>query len=150
LSAALPGSSSFSQRRRSSLRAAKSLFFDATRARAGNRVLSAACFRAEQRESRLGAGCVRLRQSSASPAFRYGYEGLISRGNYARVADALKTTNGILVHSHPPPRRHHLVSCRSLFYQYPERFVYTRGARLDMLFVIGATGTIRGAMQIGA
>jgi 6-phosphofructokinase 1 len=119
------------------------VFFDAARARAGIVTCGGLCpglnnvIRGLVLELWFGYGVKRI------TGFRYGYEGMIARG---------KTPESLTPET--VSRIHHqggtiLGSSRGS--QEPARLVDSLEALgLDMLFVIGGDGTIRGAMQIAA
>jgi len=119
------------------------VFFDSTRARAGIVTCGGLCpglnnvIRGLVLELWFGYGIKRI------SGFRYGYEGLIARG---KTPEPL--TPDTVQHIH---RQGGTILGSSRGEQDPERVVDTLEALgLDMLFVIGGDGTIRGAMQIGA
>ena len=119
------------------------VFFDATRARAGIVTCGGLCpglnnvIRGLVLELWFGYGVKRI------TGFRYGYEGLIARG---KTPEPL--TPDTVQHIH---HQGGTILGSSRGEQDPERVVDTLEALgLDMLFVIGGDGTIRGAMQIGA
>jgi len=119
------------------------VFFDAPRARAGIVTCGGLCpglnnvIRGLVLELWFGYGVKRV------TGFRYGYEGLISRGKTPEpltpdTVQHIHTQGGTILGS-------------SRGEQDPAKVVDTLEALgLDMLFVIGGDGTIRGAMQIGA
>jgi 6-phosphofructokinase 1 len=119
------------------------VFFDATRARAGIVTCGGLCpglnnvIRGLVLELWFGYGVKRI------TGFRYGYEGLIARGRTPEVL-----TPDVV------SRIHHqggTILGSSRGEQDPVKVVDSLEALgLDMLFVIGGDGTIRGAMQIGA
>jgi 6-phosphofructokinase 1 len=119
------------------------VFFDATRARAGIVTCGGLCpglnnvIRGLVLELWFGYGIKRI------TGFRYGYEGLIARG---KTPEPL--TPATVQHIH---HQGGTILGSSRGEQAPERVVDTLEALgLDMLFVIGGDGTIRGAMQLGA
>ncbi|HXK18734.1 MAG TPA: ATP-dependent 6-phosphofructokinase [Polyangiaceae bacterium] len=119
------------------------VFFDATRARAGIVTCGGLCpglnnvIRGLVLELWFGYGVKRI------TGFRYGYEGLISRG---KTPEPL--TPDTVQHIH---HQGGTILGSSRGEQDPEKVVDTLEALgLNLLFVIGGDGTIRGAMQIGA
>jgi len=119
------------------------VFFDATRARAGIVTCGGLCpglnnvIRGLVLELWFGYGVKRI------TGFRYGYEGLISRG---KTPEPL--TPDTVQHIH---HQGGTILGSSRGEQDPERVVDTLEALgQDLLFVIGGDGTIRGAMQLGA
>jgi 6-phosphofructokinase 1 len=119
------------------------VFFDAPRARAGIVTCGGLCpglnnvIRGLVLELWFGYGVKRI------TGFRYGYEGLISRG---KTPEPL--TPDTVQHIH---HQGGTILGSSRGEQDPQKVVDTLEALgLDLLFVIGGDGTIRGAMQIGA
>jgi 6-phosphofructokinase 1 len=119
------------------------VFFDPSRVRAGIVTCGGLCpglnnvIRGLVLELWFGYGVKRI------TGFRYGYEGLISRG---RTPEMLTPETVSRIHHQGGTL---LGSSRGE--QDPSRVVDTLEALgLDMLFVIGGDGTIRGAMQVGA
>ncbi len=119
------------------------VFFDPSKARAGIVTCGGLCpglnnvIRGLVLELWFGYGVKRI------TGFRYGYEGMIARG---RTPEPL--TPDTVSHIH---HRGGTILGSSRGGQAPEKLVDTLEALgLDMLFVIGGDGTIRGAMQIGA
>lgn len=119
------------------------VFFDPSKARAGIVTCGGLCpglnnvIRGLVLELWFGYGVKRI------TGFRYGYEGMIARG---RTPEPL--TPDTVSHIH---HQGGTILGSSRGGQAPEKLVDTLEALgLDMLFVIGGDGTIRGAMQIGA
>ncbi len=119
------------------------VFFDAPRVRAGIVTCGGLCpglnnvIRGLVLELWFGYGVKRI------TGFRYGYEGLISRG---ATPEALTPDTVSRIH-----HQGGTILGSSRGSQDPAKVVDTLEALgIDLLFVIGGDGTIRGAMQLGA
>jgi 6-phosphofructokinase 1 len=119
------------------------VFFDCTRARAGIVTCGGLCpglnnvIRGLVLELWFGYGVKRI------TGFRYGYEGMIARG---RTPEVLTPDTVSRIH-----HQGGTILGSSRGSQDPARLVDSLEALgIDMLFVIGGDGTIRGAMQIAA